>query len=201
MHTHFIQSFPMLLLLILLFFCPPLQHSAAGKDFQELIYNPGELKPIDSQLKVRVGEKAPDFSLPSLTGNTIQLSEFKGKKNVVLSFIPAAWTPVCSDQWPGYNIAEQLFRDHNAVLIGISVDNLPTLHAWTREMGELWFHVVSDFWPHGQVADNFGVLRSDGTAERALFFINTEGIIGAIEISDINNRPPLENIVKKLGEL
>ena len=91
---------------------------------------------------------------------------------MVISFVPAAWTPVCSDQWPGYNIAKDVFDSHDAVLLGITVDNIPTLFAWTRQMGDLWFPVLSDFWPHGRVADSYGVLRGDGVSERALFVID-----------------------------
>ncbi len=164
----------------------------ASAAFKDNIYNPGQLKPIDSKLKVKIGERAPDFSLPSVTGEKITLSQYKGKKNVMISFVPAAWTPVCSDQWPGYNIVKDMFDENQAVLLGITVDNIPTLYAWTKQMGQLWFPVLSDFWPHGAVADKYGVLRSDGVSERALFFIDKEGIIQDIRISDINKRPDLE---------
>ena len=169
--------------------------------FKENIYDQGSLKPKDSELKVRVGDEAPDFSLPSVSGEVVSLSRFKGKKNVVLSFVPAAWTPVCSDQWPGYNIAEEYFEQHDAVLIGITVDNIPTLFAWTRQMGELWFPVLSDFWPHGHVAGKYGILRSDGASERALFVIDKNGIIRYVDVHDINKRPPLETLVKELNKL
>lgn len=164
----------------------------------DFIYNPGELKPIDSQIKVKKGDIAPDFSLPAIDGEMVKLSSFHGRSNVVLSFVPAAWTPVCSGQWPGYNIAEQRFRQNEAILLGITVDNKPTLHAWTKQMGGLWFKVLSDFYPHGAVADKYGLLRSDGTAERALIFINKEGIITKAEVSDINLRPPLEFVFQQL---
>ena len=173
----------------------------ASSAYKENIYNPGKLKPIDSQLKVKVGEPAPDFTLPSVTGEKISLSQFRGKKNVVISFVPAAWTPVCSDQWPGYNIVKEMFDDNDAVLLGITVDNIPTLHAWTRQMGKLWFPVLSDFWPHGAVADRYGVLRSDGVSERALVFIDKQGIIKNIEVSDINRRPDLETCAINLEKL
>ena len=173
----------------------------ASSAYKENIYNPGKLKPIDSQLKVKVGESAPDFTLPSVSGDKISLSQFQGKKNVVLSFVPAAWTPVCSDQWPGYNIVKDLFDENDAVLLGITVDNIPTLHAWTRQMGELWFPVLSDFWPHGAVADRYGVLRSDGVSERALIFIDKKGIIRDIQVSDINRRPDLESCVINLEKM
>ena len=100
--------------------------------FKNNIYNPGLLKPTDSVLKVKVGDKAPDFSLPSVSGGRISLGKYRGKKNVVLSFVPAAWTPVCSDQWPGYNIVKDIFDRNDTILLGITVDNIPTLFAWTN---------------------------------------------------------------------
>ena len=160
--------------------------------FKEDVYDTGKLKATDSTLKVKVGDPAPDFSLPSVAGGTVSLSDYRGKKHVVLSFVPAAWTPVCSDQWPGYNIVKDLFDENEAVLLGITVDNIPTLYAWTNQMGELWFPVLSDFWPHGAVAYRYGVLRSDGVSERALFVIDKEGILRAIHVADINVRPNLE---------
>ena len=94
-----------------------------------------------------------------------------------------------------------MFVENDAVLLGITVDNIPTLHAWTRQMGKLWFEVLSDFWPHGSVAAKYGVLRSDGLSERALFFIDKEGIISAILVMDINRRPDLEACATELKKL
>jgi peroxiredoxin len=177
---------------------PAFGASAAYKDN---IYNTGQLKPIDSQLKVKVGDPAPDFTLPSVAGEKITLSRFKGEKNVMISFVPAAWTPVCSDQWPGYNIVKDMFDENDAVLLGITVDNIPTLYAWTKQMGELWFPVLSDFYPHGAVADRYGVLRSDGVSERALIFIDKKGIIRDIQVNDINKRPDLETCAINLEKM
>lgn len=173
----------------------------AQQTLKDMIYNPGVLKPIDSTLKVKVGKPAPDFTLRAVAGGKITLSQYRGKKNVVISFVPAAFTPVCSDQWPGYNMARKLFESHDAVLLGITVDNIPTLYAWTHQMGELWFPVLSDFWPHGAVAKKFGVLRSDGVSERALFFIDKKGVIRDILVSDINKRPDLESCAIALDKL
>jgi len=173
----------------------------ASAAFKNNIYNPGQLKPIDSKLNVKVGDPAPDFTLPSVSGENISLSQFRGKKNVVISFVPAAWTPVCSDQWPGYNIVEAMFDENEAILLGITVDNIPTLYAWTKQMGKLWFPVLSDFWPHGAVASKYGVLRSDGVSERALFFIDKNGIIRDIQVSDINKRPDLESCATTLEKI
>lgn len=170
----------------------------AGKGF---VYEGGKaLKPVDSVLKVKVGDPAPDFELEAVTGGTVRLSDFRGK-NVVISFVPAAWTPVCSDQWPGYNIALELIREHNAELIGITVDNTPTQFAWVREMGGLDFPVLSDFWPHGEAAKKYGVLRSNGMTERAIFIIDAKGIIRYINVNDINRRPDLGELIQALEKL
>ena len=174
---------------------------ALSEAYKDNIFNPGQLKPIDSTLKVKVGEPAPDFTLPSVSGKPVTLSQYRGKKNVVISFVPAAWTPVCSDQWPGYNIVKSLFDEKEAVLLGITVDNIPTLYAWTKQMGQLWFPVLSDFWPHGAVAQRYGVLRSDGVSERALFVIDKQGIISAIHVSNINVRPDLEWCAVELDKI
>jgi len=174
---------------------------ALSEAYKENIYSVGKLKPVDSVLKVKVGQIAPVFTLKALSGKKISLKDYAGKKNVVLSFVPAAWTPVCSDQWPGYNIVQDLFDEHDAVLLGITVDNIPTLYSWTNQMGRLWFDVLSDFWPHGAVASRYGILRSDGTAERAIIVIDKKGIIRYIDVHDINERPPLESIVKQLEKI
>lgn len=184
-------------LFILLLSCAAWAEEPVSKQFSS-IYDPGTLKPVDSELRVKVGEVAPDFALTSVTGDKVRLSSYRGKANVVLSFIPAAWTPVCSGQWPGYNIAKPEFEKYDAVLLGISVDNIPTLYTWIEQMGGLWFLVLSDFFPHGEVAEKYGVLRSDGTAERALIFINKQGLITSLHVGDINVRPPLELLFKEL---
>jgi len=175
--------------------------NAFSSAYEGKTYDPGKLLAVDSQLLIHLNEQAPDFTLPALSGKSVRLSQYRGKKNVLLSFIPAAWTPVCSDQWPGYNIARPLFEAHDTILLGISVDNIPTLFAWTNEMGTLWFDVLSDFWPHGKTAATYGVLRSDGTADRALILIDKKGIIRFIHVSDINIRPDLGMIIQELKKL
>jgi peroxiredoxin len=191
----------MMILGFLSVFAPiPMAHGLS-EVFKENIYNVGVLKPVDSVLKVKVGDRAPEFTLPAVSGEKISLKQYQGKKNVVLSFVPAAWTPVCSDQWPGYNIVKDIFDQNDAILLGITVDNIPTLFAWTNQMGKLWFPVLSDFWPHGAVAKKYGVLRSNGVTERALFIIDKKGIIRYINVHDINKRPPLEDLVNELEKL
>ncbi|MCE5335950.1 MAG: peroxiredoxin [Desulfobacteraceae bacterium] len=195
------KSLLAILSVVLLAAVPAASSLAASAQFQGKIYQPGNLKPIDSKSELKAGDRAPDFTLPSLGGHPVSLRDYLGKKNVVISFVPAAWTPVCSDQWPGYNIVRPLFEENDAVLLGITVDNLPTLFAWTNEMGGLWFPVLSDFWPHGRVAQEYGVLRTDGTSERALFVIDKTGVIRYMDVHDINDRPKLEALMAELQKL
>ncbi|WP_244148970.1 peroxiredoxin [Desulfonatronum thioautotrophicum] len=175
--------------------------ASPSQDFAGQVYQPQHLTPIDSELNVRVGDQAPDFTLPATQGETITLSDFQGQKNVMLSFVPAAWTPVCSDQWPGYNILQDIFDAHETIILGITVDNIPTLHSWIAAMGGLWFPVLSDFWPHGHTAEVYGLLRSDGTTERALIFVDKQGVIRFTHVEDINIRPPLEIVMEGLQAL
>ncbi len=179
----------------------PVQLRAQESISQDHLFDVGILKPVDSSLKVKVGDPAPDFALPTIGGDTITLAQFRGRKNVVLSFVPAAWTPVCSGQWPGYNIVQDLFEQTQTQLIGLSVDNVPTLHAWVQEMGGLWFPVASDFYPHGRLAESLGILRTNGEAERSLFLIDTKGVIRYIDVHDINSRPDLGPLIKAMQEL
>jgi alkyl hydroperoxide reductase subunit AhpC len=195
--------FPLVCALVLIFAVNrPLDVTAeVAPDFRSSILDMPMMKPTDSQLRVAVGDKAPDFDLPAVQGGRegrVRLADYLGRKNVVLTFIPAAWTPVCSGQWPGYHIARELFEVHDAVLIGLSVDNAPTLHAWVAQMGGVWFPVASDFWPHGGLAQKLGILRSEGVSERALFLIDKAGVIRFIDVHDINTRPELGALVQAM---
>ncbi len=200
----FLRKLSLLAAIAFLLALPTYQPALAGSTqgrLSEGIYAPGKLKPQDSKLKVKIGQKAPDFTLPEIGGGKVSLSQYRGKKNVVISFVPAAWTPVCSDQWPGYNLAQDEFEKRDTTLLGITVDNIPSLWAWTQAMGGVWFPVASDFWPHGLVAETYGVLRGDGVTERALFVIDKKGVIRYIDVHDINARPDLGVLAAELDKL
>ncbi len=185
-------------LFTLLFLLPSRPAAALEK---ELLYPVPHLAPTATHTTLKVGDPAPDFTLPAVAGGRVSLSAYRGKKIVVLSFVPAAFTPVCSGQWPLYNLAQSLFRKYHAELLGITTDNLPSLYAWCQGMGKLWFPVLSDFWPHGAVCQKYGILRPEGVAERALFVIDRQGVIRYIDIHDINQRPPLDALDRALAEV
>ena len=85
--------------------------------------------------------------------------------------------------------------------MGISTDNVHSIDGWCAELGGLSYPVLSDFWPHGMVALKYGVLRSEGITERAIFIVDKHGIIRYIDIHDINEEPPLAPVFEVLNKL
>ena len=77
----------------------------------------------------------------------------------------------------------------NVQVLGISVDHVPCLQAWAESLTGINYPLLSDFWPHGEVARRYGVLRQEGYSERAIFIIDAEGIIRYIDIHDIDDQP------------
>lgn len=130
---------------------------------------------------LKVGDRAPDFTLKTAEKEDWRLSDFRGKKNVVLAFVPFAFSGVCSTQLPSYEADLNRFKDANTEVVSISMDNVYALDAWAKSM-QTSFPLLSDFYPQGQVVDLYGVRHAAGMAERALFVIDKEGIIRYIEV-------------------
>jgi glutaredoxin len=82
--------------------------------------------------------------------------------------------------------------------LGVSVDHVPCLKAWAESLGGIHYPLLSDFWPHGAIAQRYGVFRDDGKSERALFVIDKEGIVRYVDIHDIDDQPDNDVL---LGEL
>lgn len=150
---------------------------------------------------LKVGDEAPDFTLPTHNEGELNLAWYEGRKNVVLAFYPGDWTPVCTTQIPGYQALMEEFERLNTQLLGISVDSVPCHRVWARSLGGLSFPLMSDFWPHGAVAERYGVLRDRGVAERAVFLIDMKGIIQYIEVADPTELPDNNALFRKLAEL
>lgn len=123
--------------------------------------------------------QAPDFELVSQFGEHIQLSRYRGERSVALVFFPLAFSGICSGELCELRDNLALFADSGVELIGISVDSRHTLRAWGDQEG-YGFTLLSDFWPHGSVAKEYGVFLEDkGFANRATFLIDPNGIIRA----------------------
>jgi len=102
---------------------------------------------------------------------------------------------------PSYEEDRSEFERRNAQVLGISTDNVPTNEAWGKSMGGLQYPLLSDFFPHGKTALDYGVLRPNGVTERAIFVIDREGIIRYIDIHDIGEQPPTDKIMLALDRL
>ena len=89
----------------------------------------------------------------------------------------------------------------NAQVLGISVDSVDCLRAWAESVGGITYPLLSDFWPHGQVAQAFGVLRPEGKSERAIFVIDKQGIIRYVDVHDISTQPDNEELFRVLAEV
>jgi peroxiredoxin len=149
---------------------------------------------------LKQGERAPDFSLVTVPQQGLSLSDFRGK-NVVLVFYPADWSPVCGDQLALYNEILPDFRDLEAEVLGVSVDG-PWCHMAYAKERKIRFPLLSDFYPHGAVAQNYGVFREkDGVSERALFVIDKEGVIRWSYVSPIGVNPGADGILQALESI
>jgi len=159
--------------------------------------------------KLQPGNEAPGFDLPATGGGAgkgegpgrVRREDYRGKKSVVLAFYPAAFTPTCSAQLPSYEEDRTEFERRGAQLLGISTDYVASNEAWAKSLGGFSFPLLSDHWPHGHVTAQYGVLRGDGRAERAVFVIDREGKIAYVHVSEIGKQPPLDEILAALDRV
>ncbi|MFA7563551.1 MAG: redoxin domain-containing protein, partial [Methanoculleus sp.] len=110
-------------------------------------------------------------------GNTVRLSAFAGRR-VLLSFHPLAWTRICAEQMKALEMNREAFDTLGAVAFGISVDSVPCKRAWAGSLGITKTRLLADFWPHGAVAQAYGVFDSrKGYARRANIVVDETGRI------------------------
>ena len=150
---------------------------------------------------LKAGDKAPDFTLTDHNNNKVTLSSFRGRKNVVLIFHPLAFTSICSVQMPGYSKEKQTFEGLDAQVLGLSVDSVPAHKAWADQLGGIDYPMLADFFPHGEVAENYGILRAEGYSERATFVIDKHGIVRHIEVHEIGKLPDHAKLIEVLKGL
>lgn len=147
---------------------------------------------------IKVGDKAPDFTLKDQHNKELRLSEFKGKK-VLLSFHPLAWTKVCARQMQSLEKNREVFDRLNTVALGLSVDTVPSKHAWAKELGIKETRLLSDFWPHGEVAKLYGIFRAEnGISGRANIIVDEEQKVIFVKVYDISQLPDIDEIINFL---
>ena len=128
-------------------------------------------------MAIEVGTKAPDFELKDNHGATVKLSDFRGEKNVVLLFYPFAFTGVCTGELCSLRDNLPQFTDRDTQLLAVSNDSIHTLRVFAEQEG-LEYPLLSDFWPHGRTAHDYGVFwEQTGFAIRGTFLVDREGVI------------------------
>jgi peroxiredoxin len=155
----------------------------------------------DAEMALENDTQAPDFELASQHGAPVRLSDFRGKSAVALVFFPLAFSGTCTGELCELRDNLALFKEQGVELIGISVDSKHALRVWSEQEG-YDFTLLADFWPHGQVAKEYGVFLDDkGFANRATFLIDVDGIIRASFITAPGEARSLDAYRAALGEL
>ncbi|MCX6403689.1 MAG: peroxiredoxin [Actinobacteria bacterium] len=152
-------------------------------------------------MSLSVGQEAPDFTLKNSEGEVVSLSDFRGKK-VVLVFFPFAFTGICTAELCAIRDNADNFIDDETVVVSISCDSSPTLKNFKEQ--ENFSHILlSDFWPHGEVARAYGVfLEERGMATRGTFVIDREGVIQWLVINEpgsARNTADYRDALAKIG--
>ncbi len=147
-----------------------------------------------------VGAKAPEFELDGSPGKTTLSDLLAAHDYVILAFFPASFSSVCTDEMNLFQEASGEFAKLGAQMVGISVDGKWTQQAFAKQ-GNLEFPVLADFHPKGAVAEQYGVLREDGRAERALFIIARDGVIRYSYVSEVGKNPGADRLLEALEKL
>jgi len=159
-----------------------------------------------------VGDAAPDFELPALIAGvkkTLRLSAYRGKKSVVLAFYPFNWQEPSAAQLVSYQVQRPKVLASNAEIVAITVDSIMNTTAWERAIGPFDFPMCSDFWPHGEVSDRYGVLRKSaqksnegvGASERAVLVVDRSGSIAFRKSYNDGEVAPVEEVLAVLERI
>lgn len=156
---------------------------------------------MEEERCLKPGDKAPVFTLNDQNGKKFTLSRFKGKR-VLLSFHPLAWTSVCAKQMKSLELNKNIFDELNTLAVGLSIDSSPSKHAWAETLDIHHTRLLSDFWPHGEIAKLYGVFREeDGVSERANIILNMDHKVEYIQIYELSQLPDIDEIITILKTL
>ncbi len=153
---------------------------------------------MEENRRIKIGDIVPDFVLKDQHNKELRIPDFKGKK-ILLSFHPLAWTKVCTQQMKALEQSKKRFDELNLVALGISVDTVPSKHAWAKDMGVKETKLLSDFWPHGALAQKLGLFREkDGFSERVNVIIDENGKVIFIKVYEVSQLPDIEELINFL---
>ena len=134
-------------------------------------------------MALEVGSEAPDFTLKDQNNQQVTLSSFRGERNVLVVFYPFAFSPICTDELCAVRDDLATFQSDDVQILAVSVDHPFALKAWSDAQG-YQFPLLADFWPHGKVAQAYGVLNERaGFALRGTFLVDTAGIVQFAEVN------------------
>ncbi|HKM86666.1 MAG TPA: redoxin domain-containing protein [Terriglobales bacterium] len=155
-----------------------------------------------------VGDAAPDFELPALIAGVrqpLRLSAYRGQKSVVLAFYPFNWQDVSAAQLVSYQVQRPRVLASNAEIVAITVDSTMNTTAWERAIGPFEFPMCSDFWPHGEISERYGLLRKSGEAagasERAVLIVDRSGSVVFRRTYAPDEVAPVEEVLTVLEKI
>lgn len=152
-------------------------------------------------MSIAVGQKAPDFALPNQDKKEVKLSEFTGKKNVVLVFYPLDWSPVCTNEHACFVNDMKQFETLDAEVLGVSVDSVWSHKAFADKMG-IKYSLLADFHPKGAMSEKYGTYLGDkGITGRAVIIVNKSGKVAWIKNYDIPVVPDLKEVAAALSQV
>jgi peroxiredoxin (alkyl hydroperoxide reductase subunit C) len=149
-----------------------------------------------------IGQPAPDFTLKDTDGNEVTLSSFAGDRSVTLVFIPFAFTGVCQGELCELRDNLEAFRSADNEVLAITCDRAPSLKEWKAQQGYT-FPLLSDGWPHGEVARAYGTFNEDlGCAERTTVVVAKDGTVADVFRSGgLGEARPFDRYTDALGRL
>ncbi|MFI5592886.1 peroxiredoxin [Amycolatopsis sp. NPDC051758] len=152
-------------------------------------------------MTVEVGSEAPDFTLNDYNKQPVQLSSFRGDKPVLVVFYPFAFSGICTGELCQLRDEFADYDNKGVQVLGVSVDTPFSLKAWAEKEG-YQFPLLSDFWPHGEVAKAYGVFNEQaGLAVRGTFLIDTSGVVRFAEVNAPGEARDQQSWKKAVAEL
>jgi peroxiredoxin len=152
-------------------------------------------------MTVEVGGSAPDFELKDQHGTPVKLSDFRGEKDVVLVFYPLAFSGICTGELCTIRDELPTLGGDDVQVLAVSVDSVFAHRAWS-EQEKYEFPLLSDFWPHGAVAESYGVFDAEkGLATRGTFIIDKQGVVRWKVENAIPDARDISEYRKALAEL
>jgi mycoredoxin-dependent peroxiredoxin len=155
----------------------------------------------DHTMPISVGQPAPEFTLKDQSQQEVKISDFRGKKNVVILFYPLDWSPVCTNEHACIVNDMKKFETLDAQILGLSVDSAWSHKAYAEKMG-IRYPLLADFHPRGAVAEKFGVYLADkGITGRAIAIVDKGGKIAWFKQYDIPTVPDFTEVAHALAQV